>query len=143
MRGRTNRTPEKRARVLEAIRSGMNHASAARAAGMSRRSLFEWKAADPEFAREVDDVYEVATDLLADHAMKRALSSDGHNHDALLIFLLRMRDPERFNRKMVDAKIVGDPNHPVVAVHPDQVQPGVRLVILPRDSDRDQLEAAA
>jgi hypothetical protein len=125
----------------------MNHASAARAAGFSRRALFEWKAADPEFAREIEDVFEVATDMLADHAMKRALSSDGHNHDGLLIFLLRMRDPERFNKKMIEARVTGDPNNPVTLQHQHQHEnqgepPRARLIIVPNNDDDDRADSA-
>jgi hypothetical protein len=133
----TIRTPKNRALVLEAIASGMTYGSAAMRAGISRRALFEWKAADPEFAREVDDAYELGTDRLADHAMQRALLPD---HDALLIFLLKMRDPARFNRKMVDVRIGGDPNHPVTVSHDsrDHNAPRAQLIILPSDKDLDQ-----
>jgi hypothetical protein len=54
MRRRSNRTPEKRRKLLEVLGNGLSYATAARAAGMSRRSLFDWKAADPEFARELE-----------------------------------------------------------------------------------------
>jgi hypothetical protein len=138
MRRRTIRTAKNKALVLAAIGSGMSMGGAAARAGISRRALFEWKAADPEFRREVDDAYELGTDRIVDHALQRALLPD---HDGLLIFLLKCRDPERFNRKMLEARIVGDPNNPIAIAHQVQVQPGVRLVILP-DNGRPTLTDA-
>ena len=57
MRGRTNRTPGKRRIVLDAIGNGLTIAEAAQAAGMSRRSVFEWKAEDREFAADFAQAY--------------------------------------------------------------------------------------
>jgi hypothetical protein len=137
MRGRSNRSAVKRAKLLEVVASGATLTAAARAAGMSWRSVYDWRAADPEFKRDLDDAYETATDKLNDHAWKRAFQS---NNDALLIFLLKARDPARFNRKMLEARVVGDQNNPVTVEHQaagqSEVQPGVRLVIMPRDDDR-------
>jgi hypothetical protein len=143
MRRRTIRTAKKRALVLAAITRGLNHGEAARAAGIGRRSLFEWKAADPEFAAAVDDAYATVTDKLADYAMQRALSSDGINHDTLLIFMLKARDPARFNRKQVEARVAGDQSNPITVEHRNTPPPNVRLVIVPSDCDEDSLVAAA
>jgi hypothetical protein len=133
MRRRSNRTPEKRAKLLEVIRAGGSYVAAARAAGMSRRSVFDWKAADPAFKREIEDCVEEGSDRIVDAAWQRALLPDPR-HDALLIFLLKCRDPERFNRKMLDATVGSDPNRPLVVNHMIEQRPQV-VVVLP-DNNR-------
>jgi hypothetical protein len=94
--------------LLEIVASGRSLTAAARAVGMSRRSLFDWKTADPEFAAALDAAYDEGTDRFADALLERALLPE---HDALAIFLLKQRDPERFNRKMVDVHVAGDVQH--------------------------------
>src|SRR5271166_5231586 len=59
---RTKRTPKKRQVILEAIASGQTVAEAARAAGMARNTIAEWRAADPDFARAFEDSYAAGTD---------------------------------------------------------------------------------
>jgi hypothetical protein len=73
---RTIRTPKKRALILEAIANGYSVARAARHAGCGRRSIFEWKADDPKFARDFEDAYEEGTDALHDAMVDRALLPD-------------------------------------------------------------------
>jgi hypothetical protein len=137
---RTIRTPEKRRILLEGVASGLSVTSAARRAGIrSRNAIYQWKKADPTFADELEGAYEHGTDTLVDVALRRALMPDPR-HDALLMFLLRSRDPRRFNPKQVDVRITGDPNRPVTVSHDghsDSTYGGVRLIITPRDEDQD------
>jgi hypothetical protein len=139
---RTIRTAKKRHLILDAIAGGLSVTAAARQAGISRRAVYDWRAADAGFAEDFETAFERGSDRLADHALQRVFSSMDPAHDALLIYLMKQRDPQRFNRKMVDARIVGDPNNSVTVQHqagvvdPGQVQPGVRLIILPGDGDR-------
>jgi hypothetical protein len=131
---RTIRTPKKRRLMLEAVASGLSVTSAARRAGFSRRSVYDWKDADPTFAAELENAYEEATDRIADAAMQRALLPE---HDALLIFMLKQRDPKRFNQKMVEVHVSGDPSNPVKVDHQHTLGRG-RLLILP-DNGRASL----
>lgn len=52
---------------------------------MPRRSLYRWRHADPDFAREWDDAWEQGADLLEQVAYERAVNGS----DQLLIFLLK------------------------------------------------------
>jgi hypothetical protein len=87
--------------------------------------VFEWKASDEEFRRDFDAAYDSGTDVLESIARKRAI--DGS--DALMIFMLKTRDPARFNRKMLT--ISGDPDLPPVTVAAAQSQPVSPVCILP------------
>jgi hypothetical protein len=107
---RTIRTAKRRDIVLDAIAEGLTVGEAARRAGISRRAVFEWKAADPEFARDYEVAFEAGTDSYEAEARRRGFNGS----DALLIFMLKCRDPQRFNRRMI--AIGGDPDAPPVAV---------------------------
>jgi hypothetical protein len=48
--------------------------------------------------------------------------------DALLIFLLKARDPQRFNQKQQLA-LSGDPNAPPVSIETQERQPGPVLIL--------------
>lgn len=109
--------------------------SAARHAGVSRTSIHDWRHADPEFDKAVEDAYEQGTDLLADHAMRRALLPE---HDALLIFMLKQRDPRRFNQRMVELRVSGDADNPVTVSHEHNV---AQVLILPDNGRYAMTEA--
>jgi hypothetical protein len=89
------------------IAAGLTIAEAARAAGMARNTVAEWRANDPVFAREFEQAYQAGTDVFEAEARKRALIES----DALLIFLLKARDPQRFARKLVS--VGGDLDNPL------------------------------
>jgi hypothetical protein len=139
-RGRTVRTPRKRALVLEAISHGLTMAEAAHHAGMSRRSIFEWRHADPSFAADVEAAYDEGTDRLEAVARRRA--ADGS--DALLIFLLRQRCPERFGKRLIEHVVSGDPANPIPVEHryavPDPQDEVVRFYIPDNGRDRPDPE---
>jgi hypothetical protein len=103
MRGRSNRTPAKRAAVLAAIAEGLTAAEAAHQAGIARRTLFEWKAEDEDFRRDYDAAYDAGTDCFEQEARRRAFNES----DLLLMFLMKQRDPKRFNTKQVVLAIGG------------------------------------
>jgi hypothetical protein len=111
MANRTKRTPEKRRRVLDAISQGLTIAEAARAAGMARNTVSEWRADDPVFAREFEEAYAAGTDVWEQEARRRAFDQS----DVLLIFMLKARDPARFNRKTL--AIGGDSDNPLNVTH--------------------------
>jgi hypothetical protein len=114
MRRRSNRTAKKRQSLLETVAAGYSVTTAAQRAGMSRRSVYDWKGDDPLFAADLRAAYEEGTDRFADALMERALLPD---HDALAIFMLKQRDPDRFNQKMVEVRVGGDPNNPIGIEH--------------------------
>src|SRR5271166_3122085 len=129
---RTKRTPKKRQVILEAIASGQTVAEAARAAGMARNTIAEWRAADPDFARAFEDSYAAGTDCYEAEARRRAFTES----DALLIFLLKSRDPQRFARKL--AAVGGDVDNQLVVHSTDAIGSNIHF-FLPHNF-RDQPE---
>jgi hypothetical protein len=111
--------------LLASIAQGLTIAQACQAAGMSRRAFFEWTASDPEFDRDYRDAYADGTDRYEQELHQRALSGLS---DIALIFTLKCRDPERFNRKQVQLAIGGDASLPPVSVE-TQESVGVRLYL--------------
>jgi transcriptional regulator with XRE-family HTH domain len=108
MANRTKRTPEKRRRILDAISQGLTIAEAARAAGMVRNTIAEWRRDDAEFSAAFEAAYADGTDVWEQEGRRRAWDGD----TALFIFLLKARDPQRFNRKML--AIGGDVDNPLI-----------------------------
>lgn len=72
MAHRTNRTPKKDALFLAALRTSGNVTIAAEAAGYARRSVYEWRDADPDFSAAWDDALGEAADRLEIEARRRA-----------------------------------------------------------------------
>lgn len=131
MSNRTKRTPKKRQIILDAISRGLTIAEAAQAAGMGRRTVSEWRTDDAEFAREFENAYDAGTDCYEAEARKRAFDQS----DALLIFLLKQRDPKRFNQKTL--MVAGDPDNPLTVTHHDDDQ---RVFFFMPSNGRDQPE---
>src|SRR5258708_5466962 len=67
------RTADKRRLFLKELAEGGSWSAAAAAAGVSRRTPYKWRDADPAFTAEVDEAEETGTDLLEDAAMHRAV----------------------------------------------------------------------
>lgn len=80
-------TLEKANKAIEALAQGKTAAGAARAAGVSRKTLFNWKAANPSFAERWDEANETVTDSIEATATEKALAGD----TTLLIFMLKTR----------------------------------------------------
>ena len=83
---------KKRATFLKALASGDSVTNACNAAGIGRRTAYDWRGDDEDFAAEWSDAVETGTDVLEDVAIRRAI--DGS--DTLLIFMLKARRPEKF-----------------------------------------------
>jgi hypothetical protein len=96
------RTAKQRKAVLAAIARGLTVSEAARAAGLERSTVFRWRADDTAFARDYQDAFDAGTDIYEAAARRRAFKGMS---DALLIFLLKQRQPERFNQKMVEVRV--------------------------------------
>jgi hypothetical protein len=106
---------------LDGLAHGLSVTGAASAAGVGRRSVYDWRAADPTFAQAWDLAIESGTDLLEDVAWKRAvtgsaepvvsmgrivLGKDGEpltvhkTSDNILALLLKARRREKFSDKV-------------------------------------------
>lgn len=120
-RGRTNRTPEKRAAFLLAVEeTGGNVTRACKASKISKRSAYDWRAEDEAFKAEWDAAVELGLDSLEDEARRRAhdgvtkpiyhqgkkVGTVQEYSDTLLIFLLKGGRPEKY-RERVDAHLSG------------------------------------
>jgi hypothetical protein len=99
--GRTRRngrrTLEAEEKFLAALRAGNSIAAAARAAGVGRRTAYDWREADPIFAAAWDESWEVGTDRLEDLALRGAEEGS----ERLLLALLKARRPERYQHMIV------------------------------------------
>lgn len=96
-KGRTpaQRKKEMQGAFLEAFPEIGTITHAARAAGIGRRTHYDWLDADPEYAERFRAVQEESTDVLEQVAIQRA--KDGS--DTLLIFLLKGRKPHMYRER--------------------------------------------
>jgi len=122
---RTNRTPKKVAAFLTELALRGNVTDAARAAGVTRSRVYEWRADDADFAAAWDTALDEAADVMEREAWRRAVEgvekpvfgSMGQGlgsgeigrvqeySDTLLIFLLKGARPEVYReRHEVDHK---------------------------------------
>lgn len=103
-------TLKKREKFLEALAEVGNVTQAAALAGAGRASVYEWRAADVEFAEAWEAALDAAADKLEQEAWRRATQGiDEPVHyqgqrvdmvrrysDTLLIFLLKGARPEKY-----------------------------------------------
>jgi hypothetical protein len=103
---------------LAVIAGGKSVTAAARQVGMSRQAVYDWKQDDPTFAAELAAAYEEGTDQIADYILDL-----GHQPGNLagLIYLLKQRCPERFNRAQVEVRVSGNAANPVAVDHVHRV----------------------
>lgn len=106
-------TPKKRQRFLEHLKSTANVTLSARLAGVSRRTAYNHRAADPEFLSAWNAAVDEAIELLEAEARRRAV--DGTDRpvyqggklvgyvreysDTLLMFLLKGHRPEQYRER--------------------------------------------
>lgn len=107
---RTARTDRARETFLKTLRESCNVSEAARAAKIGRRTAYDWRDADPQFAAEWDEAEEEAADRLEREAWRRAV--DGTDKpvtfqgaitatykeysDRMLEILLKAHRPEKY-----------------------------------------------
>ena len=120
---RTFRTEQHaRDEFLDALRSGLSVTAASFKANLARRTAYDWRAANPEFAAAWDDAIESGTDSLEDEALRRA--RDGFDKpvyqagqlvgtvreysDALMTLLLKGRRPDKFRERLSQDHSVGE-----------------------------------
>jgi len=80
------------------LRHGLTVTRACIEAEVAFSTVHSWRTHDPEFKAKWDEAIEQGTDLLQDVATQRALAGS----DTLLMFLLRMRRPEKYRRSAED-----------------------------------------
>ena len=109
----------KQTAFLEALASGAMVKDAAAAAGIPQSSVYDWRKADAAFAEQWADAYRQGTDALETEAQRRAVKGTkrpvyhlgkvvGYTReysDTLLIFLMKSRDPQRFDDRVRFAAI--------------------------------------
>lgn len=89
---RTDRTDRARETFLAEMRATCNVSHSARSAGVGRRTVYDWRDADPAFAAAWDDAEEEAVDELEKVARDRAI--DGS--DRMLEILLKAHRPDKY-----------------------------------------------
>lgn len=113
MNGRTDRTPEKEDRFLAALAATGHVNHSAEAAGVARRTLYDWRAADEEFARRWEEAVVQSVERLEREADRRAaegtLKPVFHQgvecgqireySDTLLIFRLKALAPDKYRER--------------------------------------------
>jgi hypothetical protein len=80
-------------RFLKKLRECGNVRQACEAAGIPRRTVYNWRNEWVTFANEWDEALEDACDILEGEAWKRAVKG---RSDRLLMFLLKAYRPEKF-----------------------------------------------
>jgi transposase-like protein len=89
-------TARARATFLDTFRATCNVSEAARAIGVSRRTVYNWRDRDPTFAAEWDDAEQEAIDALEKIARDRAI--DGS--DRMMEILLKAHRPEKYVERL-------------------------------------------
>jgi hypothetical protein len=131
--GRTKRTKARDKKFFESLAATDNVTLSALAAGYARTSVYEHRESDPEFARQMDEAIEIATDALEEEARRRA--KDGVDEpqfyqgalvvdkkkkpicvrrysDRLMELLLKAHRPDKF-RERVSQEISGPGGRPI------------------------------
>lgn len=119
MSARTNRTSKKAQTFLDELSKCGNVKDACAAAGVGRRTAYDWRAKDPEFAQAWDSALDEAADTMEREAFRRAVEGiekpvfgslgrgEGTGEvgrvreysDTLLIFLLKAARPEKYRER--------------------------------------------
>jgi hypothetical protein len=82
----------KKERFIEAFKKTGTIVHAAKAVGVGRTTVYEWRTTDPEFEAKFQRADEQTTWELEDSAMDRALRGS----ETLTIFLLKSRNPKKY-----------------------------------------------
>lgn len=116
-------------RFLNALAESGNIGASAKKARVPRRTVYDWRASDPDFASTWDAAVELGVDALEDEATRRAKDGtlrpvfQGKEHvgdvrefsDTLLIFLLKGRRPGKFKDR-IEAEHTGRGGSPLFPV---------------------------
>ena len=116
MANRTSFTDRARKKFLKHLRETANVSRSAKAAGISRRTAYDHRRDDADFAAEWDDAVEEATDALEEEARRRALEGWGEPvyhkgevcgavqkySDRMLELLLKAHRPDKFKERVAN-----------------------------------------
>lgn len=102
-------TDRARATFIEVLRQSCNVSAAARAAGVDRKTPYNWRDADPAFAEAWKQAEDEAVDGLEQAAWDRAV--DGS--DRMMEILLKGHRPEKYAKTV----IAGDRDNPLTHQH--------------------------
>lgn len=124
MTARTKRTAKKQRELfLDALAATGNVSRAMKAAGIPRRTLYDWRDASKEFAVAWDGALDRASGVLEDEALRRAVTGtlkpvyQGGERvgtirefsDTLLIFLLKGLKPQKYRERFEHTGAGGGP----------------------------------
>ena len=90
-------------RFLARLRESGNVRASCDAAGVPRRTAYNWRGQWATFAKAWDDALDDAVDILEATAWKRAVKEQS---DRLLMFLLKAHRPEKYKDR-VEQELVG------------------------------------
>ncbi len=121
MADRSDRTAKKRQAFLAALAETANVLKSSEIAKIARRTAYDWKSADSEFAEAWERALDIGADALEDEAVRRAVEGVDEPvfyqgkacgvvrkySDTLLIFLLKGRRPEKYRNR--PSHVVGVP----------------------------------
>jgi hypothetical protein len=117
----TIRTQERRRKFITSLmETGGNVSRSCNLAGLGRRSAYDWRRDDPEFAAEWDEAVNIGLDALEAEARRRAFEGIeepvfykgeicGHIRkysDALIMFMLKAYRPQFRDRVLIDVNAV-------------------------------------
>lgn len=108
---------EIRTLFLAALAKGHTVTAAAGMAAVGRRTVYEWRESDPEFAKQWEDAYAAGTEVFEQEARRRAVEgiergvyymgervdTQREFSDTLMMFMLKARAPEKY-RERLDVK---------------------------------------
>ena len=102
-------------RFLDKLKNCGNVRLSCSAAGVPRRTVYNWRAKWVTFADEWDDALEDACDILEAEAWKRAIEEQS---DRLLMFLLKAHRPDKFKER-TQTELTGEGGGPIELRWPD------------------------
>lgn len=123
---RTLRTAKTREAFLLALEDTANVSKACKRAKLPRRSAYDWRDDDADFAAAWDAAVDRGTDALEDEAVRRATEgtlkpvfykgekcgSIREYSDTLLMFMLKARRPEKFKERS-ERQLTGKDGGPI------------------------------
>lgn len=112
-RNGTDYTLKKKEKFLKALAEGHSISAAAKEAKIERRTVYNWRESDADFAADWDAAIEAGTDALEDEARRRAhdgtlkpvfyqgeeVGAVREYSDTLLIVLLKARRPQKYKER--------------------------------------------
>jgi|ETNmetMinimDraft_4_1059912.scaffolds.fasta_scaffold09265_1 hypothetical protein len=96
-------TPATRDKFLKALADTGLVNSACEIAGIDKKTAYNWRNSDEDFAAAWAEAIDKSTSLLEDEATRRAMDKS----DNLLMFMLKSRDPKYRDRSTQDVNIKG------------------------------------